>query len=204
MAQGTRQKALVVLGIAALASSGPRRRRPPSSHLASRRHAQLMRAPRATSTWTTMRKMCARPARAICTTGTIAAGKKDGRGGGGSSSRWLSSIASTHAAVPLVRFPSLEASWEAKRRKRKSRKPAVILTPSLLGPPTSMLYILLSIEAADSPAAVAAEIGELFWILQSFIVSLCCCSSGCRCRCLFVVVAVFLVAVVLVVFVAVV
>merc|ERR1740121_1437310 len=172
MAQGTRQKALVVLGIAALASSGPRRRRPPSSHLASRRHAQLMRALRATSTWTTMRRMCARPARAICTTGTIAAGKKDGRGGGGSSSRWLSSTASTHAAVPLVRFPSLEASWEAKRR---NRKPAVILTPTLLGPPTSMLYILLSIEAADSPAAVAAEIGELFWIVQSFIVSLCCC-----------------------------
>merc|ERR1712032_1784618 len=84
-------------------------------------------------------------------------GKKDGRGGGGSSSRWLSSIASTHAAVPLVRFRSLEASWEAKRRKRKSPKPAVILTPILLGPPTSMLYILPSIEAVGVRGVLEGE-----------------------------------------------
>merc|ERR1712032_1224030 len=84
---------------------------------------------------------------APCTTGIIAAGRRDGRGGRGSSSRSVFSIASTHAAAPLVRFQSLVASWEARRRKRKNRRPAVVIR-ILLGPLTSMSCIPRFIETA--------------------------------------------------------
>merc|ERR1712032_1494919 len=132
----------------------------------------------------TMRRMCARPARATCTTGTIAASRVDGQRGGGPSLRWVSSIASTHAAVPPVRFPSLEASWGARRRRRKSRKPALLRTPTLLGPLTSMLYILQSTEAADSPCNSS---NGTFLVLPSLLMRFhcrcCCCFCCCSCRC---------------------
>merc|ERR1712222_114448 len=109
-------------------------------------HARATRVLQVTNTKATMKRPAANARRAACTTGTSAAERLAGRGGRGSSSRWVFSIVSMHVAVLPVRFQSWEASWVGKRRKRRNRKPVVPIR-ILLGLQTSTLCILPFIEA---------------------------------------------------------